>query len=195
MHAYLFINTSPEDISKKVKELNARPIEFVLNKIEDVRELFKFTKLKLTETTAIVVKNFSKTSEEAQNAFLKSLEEPQANLFYILVADEEEGILATIMSRCEIIYGKKINQATENGSEYSDFLEKSVGEKLKIISAINKRDEAINFANSLISSGHSRFLKNYEMSAFLKEAQTLKRNLEANGNVQLQLTNFVVNIV
>jgi len=192
MHAYLFINSSEEDISKKVKELQAKPIEFVLSKIEDVRELFKFTKLKLTEKTAIVVKNFSKTSEEAQNAFLKSLEEPQANLFYILTASEEEGILPTIMSRCEVIYGKVISQ--NNSREYEDFFEKSVGEKLKITSVINKREEAISFVNSLISSGHSKFLKNNEISESLREAQALRRNLEANGNVMLQLTNFVVNL-
>ncbi|HSX49029.1 MAG TPA: hypothetical protein VLE44_02110 [Candidatus Saccharimonadales bacterium] len=189
----MFINSSEEDISKKVKELQAKPIEFVLSKIEDVRELFKFTKLKLTEKTAILVKNFSKTSEEAQNAFLKSLEEPQTNLYYILTASEEDGILPTIMSRCEVIYGKLINTG-QSISEHGNFFEKSVGEKLKTISIITKRDEAILFANSLISTGHDEFLKNYDMAKFLKEAQNLKRNLEANGNVQLQLTNFVVNL-
>lgn len=193
MHAYLFINTSEEDILKKVKELQARQIDFVLNKIEDVRELSKFTKLKLTEKTAIVVKNFSKASEEAQNAFLKSLEEPQANLYYFLVADEEEGILPTIISRCEVVYGTALNNK-QYENEYDGFWKKSTGEKLKTISLFTKRDDAIRFANSLISSGHTEFLKNHEITDFLEATQELKRNLEANGNITLQLTNFIVNL-
>ncbi|SRR5258708_4654119 len=191
MHAYLIVGQADEFI----QNFDAKKIDFPFSKIADVRELTRFTKFKLSEKTAIILRDFDKANEEAQNAFLKALEEPQENLIYILTASNIDRVLPTIASRCEVIevVGGKQQMANEDKKKIQEFWDGEVGEKLKIISVINKRDEAIEFVKNLIIGGHEMFLENFEMAGMMESANQTLRNLEANGNVQLQLTNFVVN--
>ncbi len=106
MHAFLLLGEGislKEKIEEKTKELQGVPIEFPFAKVADVRDLASFTKFKLTQNSVIILKNFDAANEEAQNAFLKALEEPQENLTYILTATNIDKILPTIASRCQII--------------------------------------------------------------------------------------------
>ena len=50
-----------------------------------------------------VINNFDKSTEEAQNKLLKVLEEPPANVYFLLGASSEERVLPTIKSRCDKI--------------------------------------------------------------------------------------------
>jgi DNA polymerase III subunit delta' len=47
-----------------------------------------------------VVERANRMNEDAQSAFLKTLEEPPAGVTLILCADEEEGLIPTVRSRC-----------------------------------------------------------------------------------------------
>jgi DNA polymerase-3 subunit delta' len=47
-----------------------------------------------------VVERSNRMNEDAQSAFLKTLEEPPPGVTLILCADEEEGLLPTVRSRC-----------------------------------------------------------------------------------------------
>lgn len=200
MHAYLVVGQSGSLIDKKIEDLSqkhsAKLIEFPLAKIIDVKELARFTNLKLVEATAILLRNFDMAGEEAQNAFLKSLEEPQESLTYILTAYNTDNILPTIMSRCELIELKITNQelSEEKRSKTKEFVDASIGKKFGITAKITKRDEAVQFINDLILGGHELFLRNPQMLNFMEVASKTLENLNANGNVQLQLTNFVVNL-
>lgn len=191
MHAFLIIGEEEDYI----KNIDGKKIEFPFAKISDVRDLNNFTKLKLTEKTAIILRDFDKGSEEAQNAFLKSLEEPQENLIYILTAQNLEKILPTIVSRSEVIRSSRekgeINDIEKEKAKL--FINLNIGEKLRIISQITKRNEAINFVDNLITVGHELFLENPNLVTFLDNANKLKKYLDMNGNIQLQLTNFIIN--
>ena len=44
-----------------------------------------------------------KMNKEASNAFLKLLEEPPKNTFFILVAESSDQLLATLISRCQLV--------------------------------------------------------------------------------------------
>jgi len=196
MHAFLIISQNPDSIQKKIDEFSGTKIEFPFEKVGDVRELTKFTRLKVTEKTVIVLKNFDHSNEESQNAFLKSLEEPQDNLTYVLTSNNIDRVLPTIVSRCEVIeLGTSNLEINENEKkEVLEFIDAGIGEKLKKISTINKRDEAISFIKNLILVGHEVFLEKPQFSHFLDSANKTQENLEANGNVQLQLTSFVTKI-
>ncbi len=50
-----------------------------------------------------VIKNFNKLSDAAQNKLLKSLEEPQEGISYLLTASSVYGILTTVLSRVKQI--------------------------------------------------------------------------------------------
>ena len=61
-------------------------------------------------------------------------------------------VLPTIISRCEVIETKneKFVVKNEDKEEISKFINAEVGEKLKTISTINKRDEGTYFIKNLI---------------------------------------------
>lgn len=173
MHAFLLINSDPIQFAKKE---NAKVIPFELQKIEDVRNLKKLTKFSFNEKTAIVINDIDSATNEALNAFLKNLEEPNRNLIYILTATNLNNVLPTIVSRCEIIAVHSTKYLVQRGNkEYKDALN------------IKDRGEAIKFVEDLLYIDHSK--KDFKnMENYLNTIQ----NLKLNGNVSLQMTNLVV---
>jgi len=201
MHAYLIIGNRVQgtaaSVEKLAKKLGVKILEFPLVKIEDTRELGKFTALKLTEPTAVIINSIESATAAAQNAFLKNLEEPQENLFYILTAANLAAILPTIVSRCQIvkITNDKWQIANKNPEE---FLEKTIGEKLLFLDKIKDRGKAKDFVQEIIFYLHSELIKSDGKEKITKNLEILTRtlkNLKANGNVNLQLTNMVINLV
>ena len=136
MHAYLIIGNSVQgtaaSIEKLAKKLRAKILEFPLNKIGHTRELGKFTALKLTEPTAIIINSIENATAEAQNAFLKNLEEPQENLFYILTTNSLAKVLPTITSRCEVIKLKNLKTKEIKNDEIGRFLSMTEGKSWHI---------------------------------------------------------------
>ena len=173
MHAFLLINTNPKEFATKQK---AKQIPFILQKIEDARELKKFVKFSFFEKTAIIIENIDTATAETQNAFLKNLEEPSNNLIYILTASNINNVLPTITSRCQII--------TVHSTKY---IVQSEHINYKTALNIKDRTEAIKFIENLIYIDH----KNNNFKNMENYLQSLK-NLKANGNVSLQLLNLVV---
>ncbi|HSX17052.1 MAG TPA: AAA family ATPase [Patescibacteria group bacterium] len=75
--------------------------------IEAVRELQKFLQLKTIGSKplrrAVLIEHAAGMTTEAQNAYLKLLEEPPADTVMILTADTPRSLLPTIMSRLQTI--------------------------------------------------------------------------------------------
>ncbi|OQW53411.1 MAG: hypothetical protein A4S09_07365 [Proteobacteria bacterium SG_bin7] len=72
-------------------------------KIEVVREALQFLSLKaLARGKFVIIDNADAMTMQAANALLKSLEEPPANTFFILISANPLRLLATIRSRCQI---------------------------------------------------------------------------------------------
>lgn len=199
MHAYLVVGQNEEVNKNKVQELaeklEAKIFEFPLAKIEDARTLSSFVRLKVSEPTAIVIKNIEDATEEALNAFLKNLEEPQKNLYYILTASSEKRVLPTIVSRCEVIRINTRQEALGNSIEPEEFLKMRTGEKFIHVQGLKEREKAIDFIESLIYFLHEKLHSetNFNhISKLITEAVLTRNALKKNGNVFLQLTNFVV---
>src|SRR5579885_2149071 len=72
--------------------------------IEDVREVQKLLFLQPLRGTkkAIIIEKSHMATIEAQNALLKTLEEPPLSTVIILLAETEHTLLPTILSRCTI---------------------------------------------------------------------------------------------
>lgn len=74
-------------------------------KVEQVRE-FQYS-LHLAPNSAdfriALLVNFEKATDSAQNALLKTLEEPPNNVIILITAESAERLLPTIVSRCEVI--------------------------------------------------------------------------------------------
>ena len=75
--------------------------------IDAIRELNSFVKLKIPGAAAIrriiIVEHAQRMTIEAQNAFLKLLEEPPADTVIILTASNSKQLLPTITSRLAVI--------------------------------------------------------------------------------------------
>jgi DNA polymerase III delta prime subunit len=201
MHAFLLIGTNNEELKAKTeklaKKLQAKIMEFPLIKIDDVRSLNSLIRLEFNEPTLIVCKDIHEAGEEALNAFLKNLEEPQENIYFALTAPSTRKVLPTIVSRCEIIRV----QSTENtvdSNEIEKFMALTVGEKFAYVDKIRDRSKAIEFAENAIAFLHGQLHKNDvkydELAGKIEAATKTLSGLNANGNVNLQLSNLVVRL-
>ena len=191
MHAYLLIGTNSEELKAKSEELakkfGAKIINFPLKKIADVRDLGSLLKTTFPDPTIIYSERIDEAGEEALNAFLKNLEEPQPNIYFVLTAPSTRKVLPTIISRCQVIRIRNQESGILNKENIELFLKQTAGQKLAFFDTIKDRDKAKEFVESLIFYLHEkRDFKNMEILL-----QTLTR-LKANGNVSLQLTNLVV---
>lgn len=69
--------------------------------IETIRELYKATRAKQEGHQVVIVERADRMSMEAENAFLKLLEEPRAGLTFMLTTLQLESLLPTILSRIQ----------------------------------------------------------------------------------------------
>ncbi len=189
MHAFIFTATDTDllniRISDLVEEQKASRLDFELQKISDIKTLRSIVKLKLSKKTAIVIKNIDSATLEAQNSFLKNLEEPQEKLIYILTANNLNQVIPTIISRCQII--KLISNKTSFQSDgEANFSNLSIDEQLIFISKIKDRSEAVNFTQDLMMA--ERTLGHFDN---VEQCLETYKKLQANGNVPLQLLNLV----
>lgn len=199
MHAYLIVGNSETLVEKEVQNIVKKEkstlLEFPIEKINDTRELSKFLKLKIIERTAILIKNVDNSTTEALNAFLKNLEEPQVDVIFILTARNEYGVIPTILSRCQLVKTEFQSDQIKIGVAKS-FLVLTEAEKLLEISQIKAREEAVLYIQNLISSLHLLLVKgmpSVSVTRYLAKAEDALKALNANGNVALQLANFVIN--
>lgn len=74
-------------------------------KIETIRNIIRRMYLKpySAKRKIFILEDAGNLTEEAQNAFLKTLEEPPADCLIILMARQKELLLETIVSRCQVV--------------------------------------------------------------------------------------------
>lgn len=202
MHAYLIIGKSGEENEREArnlsKKLGAKIIPYTINKIEDVRELGKITSLSMEEKSLIFAEDIDKATDEALNAFLKTLEEPQENLYFALTTSSARKVLPTIVSRCTIIKVGMGESEIKNESELEKFLTLSVGKKFIFIDKIKDRKEAIDFVENLVLFTHRKLhSKDVKYEVLARQLEVLEKTLSglnSNGNVNLQLSLMAINI-
>ncbi len=88
-----------QDIHPDVKIIKPASIHFLISQIQDLQKEVYTTPFEGKKKVYILDK-IDKMTTEAANAFLKTLEEPPANVLFILVTSSLEVLLPTIISRC-----------------------------------------------------------------------------------------------
>ena len=199
MHAYLLIGRGGLDVNiKKIIGKENQTIYFNLQKIDDVRELQALLKFKGGEKRYFVLKDFQNASVEAMNAFLKMLEEPGKNIYFILCANTEKNILETITSRCNVI--RLGHQPNTKSLKYTkNFLDKKMSSKLNTLHKISGREDALDFLNNLIEGGHAMIKKNYKkynnLTGIISSAIETKKEVEMNANITIAFTKLSLDLV
>ncbi|MDO8515260.1 MAG: hypothetical protein Q7S14_02050 [bacterium] len=138
--------------------------------IDQIHELQKQLSFKTSKFNVAIVEA-QHLNISAQNALLKTLEEPPPNTTITLYVDNEDNLLPTIISRCVI---KK--QEISSKIQINPKLEDLDPEKIK------DRQEAIQIIDSLMSSKDS--------IPIYRKLQKAKKYLQANCNIRLTLENL-----
>lgn len=179
--------------------------------INQVREIQHFVGLRPYSQPQKVafVKEAQNLTIEAQNAFLKTLEEPPERTLIILGAPAAENLLPTIVSRCQIIKLKnKPSEETKRDyqkiyQEFLSFLSKSVGEAFAYIAAsLSNREKALKwleenqallytaFHQSQREKSKAFILTNTKYSSLQRALERAKREIERNVSPRFVLENF-----
>ena len=159
-------------------------------KIEQIRLLNEFCYLTphKSKNKLIIIKDAEKMTIEAANALLKILEEPLENRFFILLTENKNKLLLTIVSRC--IYFKA--NIVKN-----DYIDKDLPNKqiMNELTNIYQNVESENFSffyinNLLLENIEKNFNKSFE--EFLKTSVNLNINILDRSDT---LEKYRINIV
>jgi len=150
-----------------------------------------------------IVLEAEKLTHEAQNAFLKTLEESSDETIFILCTKNEKNLLPTIVSRSRKIFApQNTNTIEENlpGFNVNQSLVEVFG---KIEDIAKDRNESLNFLISLEHTYKDRLektisKKDKELSLLekenLKSIQTARIRILGNGNRRLVLENLILRL-
>lgn len=161
--------------------------------IEQIRSIIHEVITKVNEPRLFICYSFDKASLEAQNAFLKTLEEKHVQNRFILLVSNAERILPTIRSRSNIIildpHSNLITIKPETNA-LLDELEKTKGYGFLSESVIQNisREDAELFIDELIVYLRNKLRTGKKhVSPVIKKSLELKSLLQ-NNNLNPQLT-------
>ncbi len=171
--------------------------------IDDVKNLQKdmiFSPFQELKQIAVIF-DAEKLTVQAQNSFLKTLEESNENSIYIFTTSNERNLLPTVLSRSLKIYTKNIREK-EDKDDVLDILNMDMVEAFSYIEDVAKdREKTFIFLKKLELSFQKKLEKNIkkrdnieridkQISYIIKSRQAV----EANGNRRLLLENLFLDL-
>ena len=171
--------------------------------IGDIRNLQKNLFLKPLEghKKAVILESFYGATIEAQNAFLKVLEEPPLSTVILILSTSLDFFLPTVLSRCKIINLEKTKKLTKEeisqNLELLNSLEKNhISNALVIAQNYSKdKETALDFLESLIISVHQNLGNDKKLGRVLKKLQKTHTIIKTtNVNVRFALENLFLNL-
>lgn len=115
----------------------------------------------------LIIWGADKLNTEASNKLLKLIEEPPAKTVFLLIAEDEDQIINTIKSRCQLLHIPKLNSASiAQGLEEREHItatraqqiaRQSNGDFNKALQSINNSSEDIDFEKWFVTWVRSAF--------------------------------------
>ena len=149
-----------ENRSLNIHELDAASN----NSVDDIRNLIDQVRIipQVGRYSIFIIDEVHMLSQQAFNAFLKTLEEPPAHAIFILATTEKHKIIPTILSRCQIYDFNRIR--VEDSVEYLKYIASQEGisadeESLNLIAqkadggmrdALSMFDKAVSFCGTAL---------------------------------------------
>ena len=203
MHAYIVSGGSPDDwIGKMLKDRSVSPHDTITIApdgpsvgIEMIRPIAPLLSIHPVAGTrrAVLVRQAHAMTIEAQNAFLKTLEEPPGDALIILQTDQPDALLPTILSRCQLV---RLAPTAVDGDDDAILLcsktleqlrESSFGKRLQIIDTLAKtREDALTFVNLAIRALHPNLQTN-GVAKLLRNLLATRTRIMGNINPRLVL--------
>ena len=169
--------------------------------VEAVREFSVGARAKEREERFFIVEAAEKMNEAAENAFLKNLEEPKENNYFVLFIRDLSALLPTVRSRAAVFVQKIKNPlekevfADEKTKEFAKrLITAKETELIKLATEISaKKDNARGFALSVVGTAIEILYKSFFRTGnekFLKKLSNLLelyKNIEGNGHIKLHI--------
>lgn len=197
MHAWLFLHSDPNvrqtEIEKRMAEAHISPFDVTVIDsgtdsigIAETRSFITYVSLSSAngDKRAGVIVNADRLTTEAQQALLKTLEEPPARALFFLGSANDALLLPTILSRCVSV---RIPDSTEptTAIDASLFRTTSPGHIISMISAIGKTKEAyVAWIDEQMYALHHDSISN---ATILKTLLSVKKLLPNNVHPQFLL--------
>jgi len=167
-----FIKLENYDYAFNIFELDAASNR----KIDDIRDLLEKVKIppQVGKYKVYIIDEVHMLTKEAENAFLKTLEEPPPHIVFILATTEKNKILPTILSRCQIYDFNKISDL-----ENKYYLEEII------------KSEGYNYESKAVS-----IIAKKAYGSLRDSLTILDRVINyTNGNITLEKTSQILNIL
>lgn len=178
--------------------LNTEDESIKIKTIRELKEKLAYASYNPQETQFVILLSAEKATHSAQNALLKTIEEPPENTQILLVTQSPTSLLPTINSRCQLISVQntemRINQKdSELDSALQILLSSNLAQKIEFAENYKDRDTAIAFCNKIVIYIHSKLKtetnqsKKSKLRALAQKLITAIELLQQNTNVRLTL--------
>lgn len=169
--------------------------------VEQIRDFLCLSNNRQTSDQFYVIAPAEAMNEAAQNAFLKTFEEPKAFCHFVLLTEEPNLLLPTIRSRAQIFYLRKTNlidqppQAKDKTMAIAKKLISATPRDLPAIATeISKiktqpRQQALTIISTCIELLYKSYFKtgNAKFLTKLPNFLTLYDNISKNGHIKLHI--------
>jgi DNA polymerase III subunit delta' len=170
--------------------------------IPDIRNLQKniFLKPLHSDKKVVILECFLGATIDAQNAFLKVLEEPPTDTIILILTTGLDFILPTVLSRCNLINLSKKKELEEKDNKiYLELLESLIKRHenpLLIAQTYGKdRETALKFLENLIITVEENLNERPVFGKFIKKLQETYTIIKTtNVNVRFALENLLLSI-
>lgn len=195
----------PPDTKLKLKNpLYLRPDESKTTcviTVEQIRDFLCLSNNRQTSDQFYVITPADAMNEAAQNAFLKTFEEPKAFCHFVLLTEEPNLLLPTIRSRAQIFYLRKTNlidQPPQAKDKIMTMAKKLISATPRDLPAIateiskiktQPRQQALTIISTCIELLYKSYFKtgNAKFLAKLPNFLALYDNISKNGHIKLHI--------
>ncbi len=205
MHAFLIVGNTSElvekEIASRIKEWKISSWDIIRaagTGIADVRNFRRELSMTARGKNKVgIIEQIDLLTTEAQNALLKTLEEPPPNTYIIGTTATPEALLPTIRSRMSIVPLKNTPEVIDESFQklLADLLAASAGKKLQLLEPYEAtRDDAKKFISALLSTAHQEILSHPSprLTTLIRNLLAARQQLSVNVNQKLVIDNAVL---
>jgi hypothetical protein len=199
MHAFLIVGNNPEkEISSRIAMWKISPWDIHRPAgagIADIRALCRDLSLCPRGTDHVgIIEHMELLTPEAQNALLKTLEEPPPHTYMIGTTHMPEALLPTVRSRMSVITVKDTGRVSDT-EILQKLLRESPGKQLSTLEPfLTTRDDAKNLVASLLDAAHEELVSHPSprLTKLIRNLITAQSQLSVNVNPRLVVDNAVL---
>lgn len=204
------VNAEENKTFEKINDLSGKPDIKIIEREENektigiaqARDATKFLQERpfSYKKKFLIILDSEKLTIQAQNALLKTLEEPPVFALILLSSKTQNSLLETVVSRCRMLAVKKGREyrEAENGNSLEKILKMNLGKRLDFAAEISKEEKevALELLECWIEEARGMLLKNPKEESYLKNIKRIieiRKNLEdTNVNQRLSLEALVL---